>query len=58
MEESKFLEEFSLIKYYNLENRVRTKQKNYLICWAHALAEMITDTVRIYQIDVSGSNPS
>ncbi len=56
MEESKFPEEFSLIKKYNLR-KVKTEQKNYLICWAHALAEMITDSVRIYQIE-SKSNMS
>jgi hypothetical protein len=52
MEESKFLEEFSLIKKYNLLHRIGTQQESeYPICWAHALAEMITDSVRIYQID-------
>jgi hypothetical protein len=50
MEESKFPEEFSLIEKYNLR-KVKTAQKKYLICWAHALAEMITDSVQIYQIE-------
>jgi len=57
MEESKLPEEFSLIKEYNL-HRVRRQQSEYPICWAHALAEMITNSVRIYQIDAIKSMQS
>jgi hypothetical protein len=54
-----FIKKFSLIEEYNLKNRVRTQQESgYTICWAHALAEMITDSVQIYQIDVLKSNMS
>lgn len=57
MEESKLPEEFSLIEKYNLKNRIRTQQESeYPICWAHALAEMITDSVQIYKFNESKSN--
>ena len=45
---------FSLINEYNL-HRQRIGQK-YPICWAHSIADMITDTFQIYHIEFKKNN--
>ncbi len=49
IEKGEKAENFSLIDEYNL-HRIKNKQK-YPICWAHSIADMITDTFQIYRIE-------